>query len=144
MISLIAAVAQNGAIGLKGKLPWHIPADLKRFKELTMGQIVVVGRKTFQTLPRLSGRTVRFVSKQCSSHSNIFKACESSNGKQVFIAGGAEIYKLMIPYVDRIYLTEIHKDYIGDTFFPEWDRSKFKELSRENFTDYSFVVFERI
>jgi dihydrofolate reductase len=126
-ITLIVARAQNGVIGRGGKLPWHIPADLKRFKALTMGSVMVMGRKTFDSLPGvLPGRrhVVLTHDRQWGrggaevAHS-ADQAIALAFGERISVIGGAEIFKLFLPQADRIELTEVVGDVTGDTFMPD-------------------------
>ena len=126
-ITLIVARAQNGVIGRDGKLPWHIPADLKRFKALTMGSVMVMGRKTFESLPGLlPGR--RHVVLTRDRHGSaegaeiahdVDEALRLAGGEPVSVIGGAEIFALFLPLADRIELTEVLADIPGDTMMPD-------------------------
>lgn len=153
-ISLLVAYASNRVIGNKGKLPWRLPADLKRFKELTMGHHIVMGRKTYESIGRLlPGRTMVIVTRQADykvpgaiiAHSlhEAITACQGDN--EIFVIGGAEIFEQALPLADQIYATEIHAEFEGDVFFPEWDKKEWNEIKRTrckgNF-DYDFVVYE--
>ena len=142
-IVLIYARAANGAIGKDGDLPWRLPADLKRFKALTMGRPMVMGRKTFESLPGLlPGRRHIVLSQRAdfaaegaevagSVEDALALAAQGNQANEVAIIGGAAIYGLFMPLADRIELTQIHADYAGDTFMPplgpEWH-----ETSRED------------
>lgn len=128
---LIYARAGNGVIGKGGKLPWHIPADLKRFKSLTMGKPMIMGRKTFESLPGLlPGRRHIVLTKGSRWHCEgaqvahsieeaLQLAREGHSEGEIAIVGGAAIYDLFWPRAQRIELTQLHKDYDGDTFMPE-------------------------
>ncbi len=157
-ISIIAAIADHCVIGLNNTLPWHLPEDLKRFRALTMGHHIIMGRKTFDSLGRLlPGRTTVIVSRQpdyqiegaivCSSLPEAVKAC--AGDEEVFIIGGAEIYRAALPMADRMYLTEIHEEFSADAWFPEFDRTEWQECTRENYQSadglaYSYVHYERV
>ena len=126
-ITLIVARAQNGVIGRNGKLPWHIPADLKRFKQLTMGSAMVMGRKTFESLPGLlPGRRHIVVTRDRGwraegaevGHS-FDEALELAGGERVSVIGGADIFRLFLPIADRIELTDVLADVEGDTLLPD-------------------------
>ena len=126
-ITLIVARAQNGVIGRGGKLPWHIPADLKRFKALTLGTVMVMGRKTFDSLPGiLSGRRHVVLTRDCHwsregaevAHS-VDEAIALASGERISVIGGAEIFNLFLPAADRIELTEVFDNIAGDTFMPD-------------------------
>jgi dihydrofolate reductase len=126
-ITLVVARAQNGVIGRAGKLPWHLPADLKRFKALTMGSVMVMGRKTFDSLPGLlPGRRHVVLTRDPDwsapgaevGHS-VEQALALARGEPVSVIGGAELFQLFLPLADRIELTEVLADVEGDTFMPD-------------------------
>jgi len=158
MISLICAVSQNEVIGIDNQLPWHLPADLKRFKALTMGHAILMGRKTFQSIGRpLPGRTNIVITRQttyqadgCLIAPSLEKAIELAQpDPEIFIIGGATIYRQALPYTNRIYLTLVHAEFTGDTFLFEIDPAHWWEVSREDFqpdgkneVPYSFLVLE--
>jgi dihydrofolate reductase len=157
MISLIAAVAQNGTIGDKNTLPWHLPDDLKRFKELTSGKTVIMGRKTFDSIfarlgKALSNRTNVVITRQTDIkmpegvmvQSSIEDALRSHGGGDIFVIGGGEIYRQTIDKADRLYITHVDKEVAGDTHFPHIDNAKWRVLSTEKHEGYSFVSYERI
>ena len=157
-ISLIVAMARNYAIGLNGQMPWHLPADLKHFRAITMGHPIIMGRKTFAAIGKpLPGRRNLVI-----SHNPDFKAegaevfnqidsalAQCADLEQVFIIGGASLYEAMLARADFLYLTEIDKDFEGDTFFPEFDRQDWQELDRQDFCDpgaefnYSFITLAK-
>lgn len=160
ILSAIAAMAANRVIGRDGDLPWNIPEDMKFFKETTQGHILIMGRKTFESFGGpLPNRLHVVITRQTDYHpkgAHVFQSideavqfCESQTAKwgdEVFIAGGGEIYREMLPITDRIYLTEIHREYPGDTKFPEFDTSLFKEIGRRPRTEplpFDFVIYER-
>lgn len=160
ILSAIAAMAKNRVIGAAGDLPWRIPEDFKFFKEKTSGHMMIMGRKTFESLGgplpnrlhvvitrqkdyRPEGaivfHTVKEAVDYCRAHTEKW-------GDEVFIAGGGEIYKEMLPITDRIYLTEIQKDFPGDAKFPEFSKSEFKETERRHRDQpvpFDFVTYER-
>ena len=141
MLSLIVAVAQNGVIGDRNALLWHISEDLKHFKALTSGHPVVMGRKTFESLGRpLPNRTNVVISRQeleipgCRVVHSLDEALALFPGdEEVFIIGGAQIYAEALPRADRFYLTRVFHDYEGDTRFPEWDEAQWRLVSSEAF-----------
>jgi dihydrofolate reductase len=161
-LSLIVAVAENGVIGHNNQLIWHLPNDLKQFKRLTTGHCIIMGRKTFESIGKpLPNRTSIIISRNTdfqiegcltvSSLENAIDTAQKIEIEEAFIIGGAEIYRLALPIVDKIYLTEVHHAYKGDTFFPEIDKNIWQETHREDFeTDekhsvkYSFVEMERV
>lgn len=132
-ISIIVAMALNRVIGINNTLPWKLPEDLKHFKSLTLGNILVIGRKTFESIGRpLPGRETIVVTRQenykqdgiktaCSLEQAIKTAQRLSQDKEIFIAGGAEIYQQSLNLADTIYLTLIEKEFLGDTYFPNLD-----------------------
>ncbi len=158
MISLIVAVSQNGVIGANNKLPWRLPADLKRFKELTMGHPILMGRKTFESIGKpLPGRTNIVITRQkdfacCGALTgpSLEKALEMcGDAEEVFVIGGAEIFQQALPLADKIYLTVIHQDFDGDARFT-FDKNSWHEVSRQDFTPdaanphpYSFLTYEK-
>ncbi|MHB9147136.1 MAG: dihydrofolate reductase [Candidatus Amoebophilus sp.] len=138
--SIIVAKAVNHVIGNKGRLPWHMPADLKHFKELTGGHHVIMGRKTFESLPGpLPGRKIIILSQSLNykvedctvvpSLEMALKIANQANETEVFIAGGAAVYREALGIVDKIYLTVIHTDVEGDTFFPILEDHQWTEVS---------------
>lgn len=159
-LSLIVAVAENGVIGHNNQLIWHLPNDLKQFKRLTTGHCIIMGRKTFDSIGKpLPNRTSIIISRNTdfqiencitvSSLENAISEAKKIENEETFIIGGAEIYRLALPIVDKIYLTEVHHAYEGDTFFPEIDKNIWKEIRREDFekdekhlVNYSFVEME--
>lgn len=150
LIAMIAAQGENREIGLNNQLLWHISDDLKYFKRTTMGKPVVMGRKTYESIGRpLPGRKNIVISRSGFEAEGIFvcssldeavdlakeAACESG-AEEVVIMGGAQIYELMLPRTDVLYLTEVHKAYEADSFFPAFDRSEWIEEWQEAHLDY--------
>jgi len=141
MISYVVAVSRNGVIGREGGLPWHISSDLKRFKEITMGKPVVMGRKTWESLPRkpLPGRRNIVITRQAgfapegaevaATPEEALRLC--GDAPEVAVIGGGEIYRLFWPLVDRLYLTEVDLEVAGDTHFPEVSAAEWREIGRE-------------
>ena len=158
---LIAAVAANGVIGAGNRMPWRLPEDLRHFKEVTLGHPVIMGRKTFDSIlaslgKPLPGRENIVVSRQAgleiagvSIASSIEGALAFCIGEPVvFVIGGGEIYRAALPLADGIVMTEIRKDYAGDTKFPEFERSAFRETQRKPQVSssgiaFDFVLYER-
>lgn len=139
-LTLIAALAQNGVIGKDNQLIWRFPDDLKRFKKLTLGHHVLMGRKTFESVNRpLPGRTNVVITRQkdyqapgCIIVHTIEEALrKAENDPQPFVIGGAKIYEQALPYADTMELTYIHHSYEGDTFFPEWEAAKWQLTASE-------------
>lgn len=160
-ISIIAALASNNVIGRGNRMPWHLSADLKRFKALTMGHHLIMGRKTFESIGRpLPGRTTIVVSRQgdfCASDvivaASIDNALDVARGDgEIFIAGGAHVYEQMIHRADRMYLTRVHAEVEGDALFPDFDDvtewslvdSEHHEPDDKNPLPYSFLTYERV
>ena len=161
MLSIIVAKAQNNIIGKNNKLLWHISEDLKRFKDLTTGHTIIMGRKTFESLGRILPNRKHIVFTQNPDfkvndenvkivHSMLEIQEYIENKEENFVIGGAMIYNLLMPYVNKMYITEIHKDFEGDTVFPKINLDIWKEVSREkgedieqNDLEYDFVVYER-
>lgn len=139
-ISLIIAMSQNGVIGNQNKLPWHLPEDLKHFKMLTMGHKIVMGRKTFEAIGRpLPGREnivlTRDMAYKVSGISIIHAPDEIGDvaAEEIFVIGGAEIYRLFLPKADRLYVTLIKQDFSGDAFFPLLDwKSQFRIVEKSD------------
>ena len=155
IISIIAAMSDDRVIGREGKLPWHLPADLTRFRSLTMGHTVAMGKRTFESIGHpLPGRKNIIVSRQggniegCQVVRSLSEVIEAVSGDdELFICGGAELYRDALPVSQRIYLTIVHDSYQGDVYFPEIPGS-FLELHREELPDatppLSFLVFEKV
>ena len=157
-VSLIAAMAKNRAIGLGNGLPWHLPPNLRRFKALTMGHTLIMGRKTFETLRGpLPWRTTIVVTRREGYEPpgvlvtrSIDEALSRAEGDEVFVAGGEDVFRQTLDRADRLYLTRIDRDFPGDTFFPEFDESGWQlaECERHEATAeipfaYSFEIWER-
>ncbi len=165
IISLIAAVSRNKVIGLNNQLPWHLPDDMKYFMKTTSGHPVIMGRKNFESIPEkfrplpnreniIITRQTNYTAQGCTvTHhpAEALKAAEVSGNPEVFIIGGAEIYRSYLPLADKLYITEIHAEIAGDTFFPTWKSEEWKETSRvchpkddRHHFEFDFVVFEKI
>ena len=150
-ISLIVAMASNRSIGLGGQMPWHLPADLKRFKQITMGHPIIMGRLTFEAIGRpLPGRTNIIVSRNLSYQQEgcvIVDSIEAAINHgcrlavEVFVIGGAMLYEATLPMADTLYITQINQAFEGDTFFPDIDRSNWTGVEREDVVDDAKVSF---
>ncbi len=152
---IIAAVAENGVIGKDGELPWHIPEDMEHFRELTTGNPVLMGRKTFESLPDsvkpLSDRTNIVLTRsgveadvyEAESIDEGYRIAEDHGDGKVFIIGGAGVYEQTIEEADKMVLTEIKEDYDGDTYFPDFEKEKWLEERREDHEKFSFVTYTR-
>jgi dihydrofolate reductase len=160
VITIIAAIAEQNALGKDNQLIWHLPADLKRFKQVTSNHHVIMGRKTYESLGKplpnrtniIITRNGNFKAEGCIIVNSLLQAIEAAKkDKNPFILGGAEIYKQSIEIADKLDLTFVHHQFEADVFFPEIDKTIWKETSRENYKaddknkfDFSFVEFERI
>ncbi|MDQ3776326.1 MAG: dihydrofolate reductase [Pseudomonadota bacterium] len=157
---MVVAMAEGRVIGAGGRLPWHLPADLRHFRTLTLGKPIVMGRRTFESIGRpLPGRTnivvtrdaeVRGAGVQVARDLEAALAVARPLG-EVMVIGGASIYARALPLCERIYLTEVHAKINGDTWFPDYDPSEWRECGRidhppdpANRYSYSFVVLERV
>lgn len=159
-ISLLVAMAENRAIGRDGRLPWHLSADLKRFKKLTLGHVVIMGRKTFESigrpLPRrrsiVLSRDPDYVARGAETAGSLDEALARAAGEdEVFIVGGSQVFAEALPRADRLYLTRVHAEVEGDVFFPELDPDAWELLSEERHEadgrhDYafSFLILEPV
>jgi dihydrofolate reductase len=155
-IYLVAAVAANGVIGRNGQLPWHLPEDLKHFKRLTLGHPVIMGRRTWESLGRaLPGRdnivvtrTAGYEAPGAAVASSLEAALALCAGESVvFVIGGQQLFAESLPIAAGLVLTEIYRDYDGDTQFPWYDRSRWRETQRERHTaadgtKFDFVLYE--
>jgi dihydrofolate reductase len=155
-IYLVAAVAANGVIGRDGQLPWHLPEDLKHFKRLTLGHPVIMGRRTWESLGRpLPSRDNIVVTHQAGYDapgaavaSSLEAALALCAGESiVFVIGGQQLFAESLPIAAGLVLTEIDRDYEGDTWFPQYDRSRWRETQRERHsaadgTKFDFVLYE--
>lgn len=159
-LSILVAVAQNGVIGVNNSLPWRCPEDLKRFKALTMGHHMIMGRKTFESIGKpLPGRTTVVVTRNrelqiagCTVVHSLDEAIAAcGTDEEIFIVGGAELYAQALPRVETLYVTEIGLDVAGDAHFPRLDTTEWRELARETHhqdapqpLDYAFVTYRRV
>lgn len=155
-IYLIAAVAANGVIGRQGRLPWHLPEDLKHFKRLTLGHPIIMGRRTWESLGGLLPRREHIVVTRTPGYeapgaavaSSLDSALALCAGEPiVFAIGGRELFAEALPLAAGLLMTEIHRDYEGDTWFPPYDRSRWRETQRERHaaldgTQFDFVFYE--
>lgn len=161
MISFIVAMDTNRVIGQDNQLPWHLPEDLKFFKRTTMGHPIVMGRKTFDSIGRpLPGRENIIITRNRDytrrdcivfhTLDDFLTYCDREPQEEYFVIGGAEIFKQLLSEADRLYITEIHEQFDGDTFFPELDLNRWQLVSREkglkdekNPYDYEFTIYDR-
>ncbi|AEI65213.1 dihydrofolate reductase [Corallococcus macrosporus] len=157
-LSAIVAMAANRVIGAANQLPWRLPADLARFKRITMGHTLVMGRKTYESIGRpLPGRTFIVVTRQrdfappgvqvAHSVDEALAMAEASGDTEVFIAGGADLYAQTMDRVQRLYLTHIDRDFPGDTRFPDVDLTGWTRVDEEAHPDaeppHTFLTYER-
>ena len=139
-ITLIAAMARNHAIGFDGELPWHLSAELKHFKESTMGKPIVMGRKTWETIARaLPGRQNIVVTRNrafraegCTVVQSFDEAMDRAVGEEVMIIGGGQLYQQALPQADRMLLTLVDCEPEADTWFPDWNKEEWQEISRRS------------
>ena len=159
MLSIIVAMSENHVIGLNGDMPWRMSDDLRRFKTITMGHHILMGRKTYDSIGRpLPGRTSVVISRTATYDDPNIRIVRSldagieiaSGDSEIFITGGAQIFALSLPIVNRIYLTQLHCDLEGDTHFPDVDWSQWQLLEDEPHTadhrnqyDFSFQTYQR-
>lgn len=154
-LSLIAGISKNNCIGKNGQLPWNIPEDLKHFREMTAGKTVLMGRKTWESLPEkfrpLPKRTNIIITRQTDYpvpvgvevYATIDEATAKHPDEEIMVIGGAEIYRQTIAKADTLYMTHIDQTVDGDAFFPEIDLNVWKEQEREDHEGYSFVTYKK-
>ncbi len=161
-LSIIAAVGENHVIGARGKIPWHLPADFKRFKELTMGHPIIMGNKTFESIGKpLPGRTnivlaqdPNYAADGClvahALDEALALAKNAEGGDEVFVCGGGQVYALTLPLANILYLTKVHGAFEGDTFFPKFNEGDWMLTSSEehkkdekNPFDFTFLTYQR-
>lgn len=161
MLSIIVSKAKNNIIGKDNKVMWHLPNDLKRFKELTTNHVIIMGRKTFESIGKILPNRKHVVFTQNPDfrvkdenvrvvHSMLEVQEYIEDDNENFVIGGAMIYNLLMPHVTKMYVTEIDKEFEGDTFFPKINEEIWQEVSRqkgikneENNLDYEYVIYER-
>jgi dihydrofolate reductase len=160
---LVAAIARNGVIGRDGEMPWHLPADLKHFKETTTGHPVVMGRRTYESIAAhldgpLPDRHSVVLSSQdldLSAGAEVVgsveearraaeAAAERMGVKTAYVVGGATVYEQFLPHANRLVLTELDEAYEGDTTFPPYDEERWVEVDRESHDGFDFVTYERV
>lgn len=164
-LAIIVAQAENRTIGINNKLPWHLPEDLKYFKQVTMAKPIIMGRKTYESIGRpLPGRTNIVISRDSSYQREGIRVvhsleaardlaesiCVIEGQDEAMVIGGSQIYVEALAACDRLYLTQVHADVEGDAHFPAFDMSEWQELGRETFAsdernpyNYSFIVLDR-
>ena len=155
MIALIAALSQNRVIGKEGRIPWKIQGEQKRFKELTTGNVVIMGRRSYEEIGRpLPGRTTIVVSstkdftgENCYTAHSLPEAIRLAGSRNIFVSGGAGLYEEALPLADRLYITEIDRFFDGDTYFPAFDEKNYKKEIVAEFggkIPYTYVRYSRI
>lgn len=157
MFSLIVAIAKNNCIGIKNKIPWNIPEDFQYFKKTTLGKTCLMGQATFESIlgyigKPLPGRKTVVLSQDPNFrapegvrvYNDLDKAWEELKDEDVFVCGGATIYRLTINRVDKLYITHVDMEPEGDVFFPEIDPNIWQETWREKHDGFSFVIYNRI
>jgi dihydrofolate reductase len=154
-LALIVAMTKDGTIGDKGKIPWHISEDLKRFKRLTMGHPIIMGRKTYESIGKpLPGRTniVLTQSPNLAAPPEVLRFgslkaaldyCRQRNEDLIFVIGGSKVFEAALPLADKLFITEVHQNIPGDTTFPAYDHNAWTETAREDGPECSFVEYER-
>lgn len=159
-LSLIVAMAQNRAIGINNTLPWHLSADLKRFKQITLGKPILMGRNTHESIGKplpgreniVISRNPNYLAQGCHIYTGIEQALAAyeKQTEEIMIIGGVSLYQVCLPIADQLYLTLIHQDFDADTWFPEYQHISWKQLQREDINDdpqvsfsYSFIHLQR-
>ena len=153
-LALIVCFSKNRVIGHNGKLPWHYKEDLEHFKKITMGHTLIMGRKTYQSLTKkLPGRKIIVVTNQKKFHNENCEVAHSitqaiklagKTDEMSLICGGEEIYRQALPLVRKMYITEINKEFTGDTFFPEFNEKEWEEVEIKESDDLTFRILKRI
>lgn len=162
MLTIIAAVAKNNVIGKDNKLLWHLPEDLKRFKKITTGHTIIMGRKTFQSLPKILSDRYHIVITRNKTFKveddrvTVINSIEElipllKDDEEYFVIGGEEIYKQLLPYAEKMYITAVNDEFDGDVFFPDIDQKVWKIVdnteqlkNNKNSLSYRFITFKRI
>ena len=159
MITLVAAMGKNRAIGLDGRMPWHLPAELQHFKQVTMGKAIVMGRKTWQSIGRplpgrqniVISRNPDFIATGADVVGSLEAALEISESEEIMVIGGGQLYSLALAYARRMILTLIDIEPEADTWFPEWNSGQWERIGEQNFEadensglPYRIVEFARI
>jgi dihydrofolate reductase len=158
MIAIVAAIANNNVIGKRGALPWYLPEDLKRFKKLTVGHTVIMGRKTYESIVDRLGKPLPDRLNVVISRSDDFKPAEGvevfselkaalaahQNDEKVFLIGGAQLWEEGIQYTDTLHITHIHQNYDGDVFFPQINWSYWQKISEEPHEEFTFTEYRKL
>ncbi|MDD3171845.1 MAG: dihydrofolate reductase [Bacilli bacterium] len=156
MISIIVAIGKNNLIGKGNDLPWHYPEDLKYFKEKTLNKTVLMGENTFYSIVNRLGKplpnrrsivatlTPDFKYPHVEVINDLIPFLKEEHREEIFIIGGKQIYKLALPYADRLYITHVNKDYDGDVFFPEIDFDNYSLISKKEVGELTFCIYQRV
>ncbi|HIJ10783.1 TPA: dihydrofolate reductase [Candidatus Woesearchaeota archaeon] len=155
MISLIVGMTYSHVIGKEGGLPWHLPEDLQNFKKLTSSNVVIMGRKTYDSLPPkyrpLPNRVNIVISRTMEEQEGVVVARSVEDalqkgkefGKEMFVIGGATIYDQMLSFVDTMYISYVDQEYEGDTFFPKFNKGEFSVQNTQKFSDFTIITYKR-
>ncbi|MBQ9987164.1 MAG: dihydrofolate reductase [Erysipelotrichales bacterium] len=151
MIALIVAMSKNRVIGNNGTIPWNIPGELTRFKELTTNNVVIMGRRTYEDIGRplpnreniIVSTTHTYEAENCRTARSLQEAIELAGEQEIYIGGGARLYEEAIPLVDKMYITEVDLEVEGDTFFPCFDESLFIREVEAVYPEYTYVTYTR-
>lgn len=169
ILSIVVAMTNQNIIGAKNSLPWYLPEDLKKFRKITTGHAMIMGRKTFESLPKVLPEREHYVITRNSDYKktndrarqseHVFVVSDPASAikqieerlktkgdipDEVFIIGGGQIFSQMMPFTSKMYITLVKQNIKGDTFFPEFNNSKWKETEREIFDEFDFLVYEKI
>ena len=151
MIALIVAYGTNRVIGNRGKIPWNLPGEQKRFQELTIGNVVVMGRRTYEEIGRplperttlVVSNTARFEGENLQTVGSLQEALDRAGERDVYIAGGARLYAEALPLAQRLYITEVSLAPEGDTFFPPFDETQFERIWEEKHPNFQYVTYQK-
>ncbi len=154
MIKLIVAYDENMLIGNNNDLPWKIKEDLEHFKRTTLNQNILFGKTTYETIPFLNERNIFVLSKErelqykdkvtiINDYESIVKKFSNNLSEDIYICGGVMIYELFLPYVDEMIISFIKGEYIGNKYFPKWNKELFKEYKKEEYKEFDVIYFKR-
>lgn len=152
MINLIAAIAKNGVIGKNQRMPWNIPEEFNLFQEITKDAVIIMGRKTYEVIGRGMLNRKNIVLSRTKSSLPGVEVCSTiaesiikakSYGQNIFVIGGAQIYRQIFPFADKMYLSYLKKEYAGDTYFPKFNKEDWLVESKKDYTEFELVVYHR-
>ncbi len=152
MINIIAAIAKNGVIGNNHKMPWNLPEEFALFQEITKDAVIIMGRKTYDAIGRGMLYRKNIVLSKIKSALPGVEVCKTipkattlakSHGKNIFVIGGAQIYRQFFPFADRMYLSYLKKEYAGDTYFPKFNKEQWKIESKKDYPDFELIIYKR-